>query len=89
LLNSDLAVRVWTVNAAVLTVKLGIFLSEEHKLDSVKHVKATLQLVENINARIAICSSRFVVSHSEVLLERWVKRTHLDKRPAYISVDIG
>ncbi len=71
----------------VLTPKLCIFLSQERNPDSIKYIKATSKLVDNINARTAICSSRFLVSHNEALLKKWVRRTSLVKRAPYLSVD--
>ena len=76
-------------STAVLTPRFCVFLSQKNNPDSISYVKATSKLVDNINFRTAICSSRFVVSHSEALLKKWVKRTHLDKRAPYISVDVG
>lgn len=74
---------------AVLTPELAIFLSQKHNPDGIEYLTASPQLIDNINFRTAICSSRFVVSHSEPLLKKWVERTHLDKREPYISVDVG
>lgn len=73
----------------VLTPKLCIFLSQKHNPDAIEYVTANPELVDNINFRIAVCSSRFVVSHSEPLLKKWVDRTHLDKRGPYITISVG
>ncbi len=74
---------------AVLTPKLCIFLSQKHNPDAIEYVTANPELVDNINYRTAVCSSRFVVSHSEALLRKWVDRTHLDKRGPYVAVSVG
>jgi hypothetical protein len=74
---------------AVLTPRVCIFLSQKHNPDVIEYVNASPELVDNINFRTAVCSSRFVVSHSEALLKKWVEKTHLDKRGPYISVDVG
>lgn len=73
---------------AVLTPKIVVFLSQIHNPDSIEYVTASPQLVDNINFRTAVCSSRFVVSHSEKLLKKWVEKTHLDKRGPYVSVKV-
>lgn len=74
---------------AILTPKLCIFMSQKHNPDSVELVKAAPGLVDNINFRTGVCSSRFLISHSEVLLKKWVERTQLDKRGPYSAVNVS
>jgi len=74
---------------AILTPKLCIFMSQKHNPDSVEFAKANPGLVDNINFRTAVCSSRFLISHNQALLKKWVKRTQLDKRGLYSAVDVS
>ncbi len=73
---------------AVLTPELCVFLSQKHNPDAIKYLIASPELVDNINYRTAVCSSRFVVSHSDSLLRKWVERTDLAKRGPYVSVGV-
>jgi hypothetical protein len=74
---------------AVLTPRLAIYLSQKHNPDGVRSINGNPELIDNLNARVTIVSHRFVLSHSEPLLKRWVKRTKLSERGPYSRVKIG
>lgn len=74
---------------AVLTPKLCIFMSQKHNPDSVEFAKASSGQVDNINFRTTVCSSRFLISHNQGLLKKWVEKTQLHKRGLYSAVNVG
>lgn len=73
---------------AVLTPKVTIYLSQKHNPSVVKFYKAPRELVDTLNGRTAICSSRFLFSHSLPLVRRMVERTKLWKRLAYSQIKV-
>ncbi len=74
---------------AVLTPKIAIYLSQNLNPTPVKFFNVSDDLVDNINLRTAICSSRFVFSDSLPLVRRIVERTRLGERPPYSQIRVG
>lgn len=73
----------------ILTPKVGIYLSQKHNPEEVRAITGNPELIDNFNFRVAVVSSRFVVSHSEALLRRWIDRTKLNERGPYSRVKVG
>lgn len=74
---------------AILTPKIAIYLSQKHNPEGIRFINGTAELVDNFNFRATIVSSRFVISHSEELLRRWIERTKLSERGPYSAVKVG
>lgn len=74
---------------AILTPKIGIYLKQKRKPDSIRFIEGNLELVDNLNFRTAITSSRFVISRDEPLLKKWIEKTQLDERGPYSAVSVG
>jgi hypothetical protein len=74
---------------AVLTPKIAIYLSQKHNPSIVEFFNASNDLVDTINGRVSICSSRFVFSHSISLLKRWIEKIKLWERPIYSQIKVG
>ena len=74
---------------AILTPKAAIYLSQKHNPESVRFINGSSELIDNFNFRAAIVSSRFVISHCEALLCKWVERTKLSERGPYSRVKVG
>jgi len=73
---------------AVLTPKIAIYLSQNHNPEGVRSMNGSAELIDNFNFRSTIVSSRFVISHSEALLRRWVKKTNLIERGPYGRIKV-
>lgn len=74
---------------AVLTPSVAIFLSQNHNPEAVYSELARKKLVDNINKRTAICSTRFVVSKNRKLLGKIIKNVQLEKKKQYGRVKIS
>lgn len=74
---------------AILTPKLAIYLSQKHNPYGVRSVISSSDLIDNFNFWSTRVSYRFVLSHNEKLLRRWIKRTKLSERGQYGKVHVG
>lgn len=74
---------------ALLTPSIAIFLSQTHNPDAVYSQVAKKKFVENINARTAICSKRFVIAKNRKLLSKVVNSVQLEKRKLYGQVKVS
>jgi Protein of unknown function (DUF4238) len=75
---------------AVLTPKIAIYLSQNlNSTPVVKFTNVSSDLVDTINLRTAICSSRFVFSHALPLVRQIVEKTRLGERPPYSQVIVS
>jgi hypothetical protein len=74
---------------AVLTPKIAIYLSQNLNSTSVKFIEVSSDIVDTINLRTAVCSSRFVFSHALPLVRQFVERTRLGERPPYSQVNVS
>jgi len=75
--------------SVILTPKLAIYLNQKRKPKSIKFITGTSDMVDNFNFRTAIVSSRFVISHSDTLLRKWIGKTRLNERGPYSAVKAG
>lgn len=75
--------------SVILTPKLAIYLNQKRKPKSIKFIKGNPELVDNLNFRTAVVSSRFVIAHSDALLRKWIEKTKLNERGPYSSVKVG
>ena len=75
--------------SVILTPKLAIYLNQKRKPKSIKFITANSELIDSLNFRTALLSSRFVISHSDTLLRKWIGKTRLNERGPYSSVRVG
>ncbi len=73
----------------ILTPKLAIYLKQERKPKSIKFITGSPELIDNINFRTVVTSSRFVISHSDILLRKWIGKTKLNERGPYSAVKVS
>lgn len=74
---------------AVLTPKIAIYLSQNLNSTSIKFFEVSSDIVDTVNLRTAVCSSRFVFSHALPLLRQIVEITRLGERPPYSQVNVS
>ncbi len=74
---------------ALLTPKIAIYLLQNLDASAVTFFEASSDIVDTINLRTAVCSTRFVFSHAFPLLRQIVERTRLGERPPYSQVRVG
>jgi len=72
----------------VLTPYISIYLSQEHSPKFAEIITASADMVDEINRRTAICSHRYLISHSYDLVHKWVDKIKLQGRGQYHQVRV-
>ncbi|MCX6726230.1 MAG: DUF4238 domain-containing protein [Candidatus Shapirobacteria bacterium] len=75
----------------VLTPQVAVYLSQTHNPNVADIYEAKEEFVDFLNKTTAITCYRFLLSHSQLLLKKWVEKTKLKTRGVYhkVIVDSG
>lgn len=73
----------------ILTPKVAIYLSQKHNPDGSDIYEAKEEFVDFLNRATAITCHRFLVSHNNPLLKKWVDKVKLKQRGIYHQVSVS